>query len=639
MKHYLLTAILLISMPLFSQIGYFDAPYTRYEANDGILINASITNKSYSQALLQSEASDQTCVDLTSASASVAFTVNSVSDGMVVRYSIPDGESAKLYIYINDILEDSINLTSYYAWEYLWSNGNPNNVGVVNTNPRMRFDEVRYIFDSKLPISTTLKLENASGNIHLDFIELETIPSEIPTPTGAVTYVGNGSDLQSFIDNNGGKIIYLPAGTYNVNRELYFGANNTKLQGAGIWHTQINFTNTNSLQGGLRANATDICFSDLYLTTVRNSRSNSYKAINGVFTSNSTINNIWAEHFQCGAWIGQYNTGSISFADSFTVSHCRFRNCYADGINLCKGTRNATVEHCSFRNNGDDDMAIWSADGLECKNNLFQYNTSENCWRASGCAIYGGQSNKAQYLLIKDNLEAGLRVSNTFPGVEFNDIGLHEFSNIKIYNCGTFNDLYYNQVGAIDLKCTNVAGTEVKNIKFSNIDIIDSKNDAIYFGKSSGNGFINIVMENITINTTGKEYPDNDATSKNWGRGYGVLFAGNPSGNGTYCNLNISNRGGNATVDTNPYAIGSFTWTENTSCTSSIKTNTQTYKITTSSNKLKIDNLNQFETISIYDLQGICILKEEVSYAGSFDLPEGVYIVNVSNKFTKVIIP
>ena len=559
---------LISAMPGLAQRGYFDAPYVRYEANQGSLSNASVTSKSFNQANLQSEASEQICVNMTNNGSAVEWTVSNQGDGLVIRYSVPDGESGRLGIYVNGSKVGTVDLTSYYSWEYLWADGNPNNSGVTNTNPRMRFDEVRYKLPSKINVGGKLRLVNESGNIHIDFAELELVPNTVNSSGGDAVYNGNGSNLQNFIDNNRGRTIYLPPGIYYVNRELYFGFDNTKLKGAGMWHTQIHFTNNSALQGGLRANASNVSYSGLYLTTVRNSRSNSYKGINGVYTSGSVISDIWVEHFETGAWIAQFNSGGPAVTNGLIVENCRFRNNYADGINLSKGTLNSVVEHCSFRNNGDDDMAIWSANGQECRNNTFRYNTSENCWRASGCAIYGGYNNKAHNLLIKDNVEVGIKVNNNFPGVGFNNNGLHEFYDITILRCGTFSDLFRAPVGAIDMTCNDVAGNRVQNVKFSNIDIIDSKNDAIYMHKKAGSGFYNLIFENITINGTGKEVPFNNPRNLNWGRGFGFLITGYPAGNGTYCNLNYSNIGGNVSTTTNFNQIGSFSFTQNSNCAS-----------------------------------------------------------------------
>lgn len=548
--------------------GYYDAPYIRYEADQGVLNNATITPMSFSQKDLQSEASEQVCVDMSGKDASVEWKLKKEADGLVVRFSVPDEKNSVVDVYADGKLVGSMKLTSYWSWEYLTTNGNPNNVAVRNENPKMRFDEARLKLPAKVPAGGKVKLVNKNGDaLHVDFIEMEPVPAEIKPTAADLVYNGDGSDLQVFIDTKGGaRSIFLPPGTYNVNRELYFGVPNTKLKGAGMWYTTINFTNEEYLQGGLRANAKDISFMDLSLNTTRNSRSSSYKGINGVFTSGSVVKNVWAEHFECGAWIAQYNIGDIPYADGFTVSHCRFRNNYADGINLCKGTRNATVEHCSFRNNGDDDMAIWCADGLECFNNTFAYSTAENGWRSAGCSIYGGTNNKAHHIIVKDHVEAGIRVNNNYPGVGFSEKGMHEFSNITIIRCGTFNDLFYNMVGAIDLMCNSLAGTKVQNVKFSNIDVIDAKDNAILLNKIGGKGFYNIIFENITIDGTGKEFPFNNEMKKDWPRGFGLIVIQNPSGNVTYCNLTFKNRGGTAIQDIDDNGIGSLVLTEVKDC-------------------------------------------------------------------------
>lgn len=559
--------ILLATSNLYAQRGYYDAPYKRYEADMATLTDAVITPKSYAQSSIQSEASDQVCVVLSNVNSAIEWTLTEAADGLVIRYSVPNLTTATIGIYDENTRIAGLTLTSNWSWESLWNNGNPNNGGISNLNPKMRFDEVRYKLPAQIPVSGKLKLVLESGTAHIDFAELEPIPVALTAPTDAATYIGNGSTLQAFINSHGGQKIFVPTGVYNMATELYFGVANTQLLGAGMWYTQLNFTALTSNNGGLRANTTGVSFSDLYLTTNQTSRSNSYKGINGVYTATSTIKNIWAEHFECGAWIAQYNFGGPAIADGFLMTNCRFRNNYADGINLCKGTSNAIVEHCSFRNNGDDDQAIWCANNQECINNTFRNNTSENCWRASGLAIYGGKNNKAYDLIIKDNLEAGIRISNSFPGAGFNAIGSHDLHDITMINCGTFNDLYNGQVGAIDIFCSNNAGTQVRNVNFSNIDILDAKNDAIFIQKKAGDGIYNLTFNNITVNGTGKEYPYNNALNNTiWRRGQFVLFVNSPNGNGTFCNMNYSNRGGNALFDESTSGIGSFSWTQAPLC-------------------------------------------------------------------------
>ena len=562
-----LSLILIFSslQQLSAQRGYYDAPYIRYEADEAILSNGAVaTAKSFSQPDLQSEASDQICVDMKSADATAEFTFAVEADGLVIRYSVPDGESAVISVYDESKKIASLTLTSKWSWEYLWNNGDPNNEGIVNENPRMRFDEVRYRLPEKL---SKLKLVKDTGNLSLDFVELEIVPDELPTPEGAAEYLGDGSTLQAFIDANGSKTIYIPAGVYNINSQLYFGVAKTKLQGAGMWYSQLNFTVTDESNGGLRANAQEISYADLYLTTEMTTRTNGYAGIHGVYTLGSTIRNMWVEHCGTGAWIGQYVQHGPAYADGFVMSGCRFRNTYADGINLCKGTSNAIVEHCNFRNNGDDAMAIWSADGLECINNTYRHNTVENGWRAAGAALYGGKDNKFYDIIIKDNIDVGITITNTFPGVGFNDDGMHDFHDITIIGCGTFNATYNDRVGAVNIYHANSAGTKIQNIRMYNIGINDSKCDGIRMAKSSGSGIYNLVFENVTINATGLEYPLNNVENSNSERGFAVIFDKYPLGEASYCNLIYSNLGGNSNGEAfSTVQQGNFSWTELGDC-------------------------------------------------------------------------
>jgi hypothetical protein len=567
-KHSLLLIIFTISScinQLNAQRGYYDAPYTRYEADQAVLSNgATATAKSFSQADVQSEASDQLCVNMDSAYASLVFEFSNPADGLVIRYCVPDSQMAVIGIYNGDVRIDSIVLTSKWSWEYLWNNGDPNNEGVVNKNPRMRFDEVRYHLPEKF---TQLKIVKEQGNLWIDFIEMEAVPEIIPAPEGAATFSGDGSTLQAFIDANGGKTIYIPPGKFDLNGQLYFGVSGTKLQGAGMWYTQLNFTVTDASNGGLRANAQNIGYSDLYLTTEMTTRTNGYSAILGVYTQGSVVRNIWAEHFAAGAWIAQYVGGGPAYADGFILSGCRFRNTYADGINLCKGTRNAFVEHCNFRNNGDDAQAIWCAEGLECINNTFRYNTVENGWRAAGAALYGGKDNKFYNIIIKDNLEIGITVSNLFTGVGFNAAGMHDFHDITLIGCGTFNDCYNKNAGAINIVGAMSAGVKVQNVKLYSIDLSDSKCDAIRIYRNSGSGISNLVFQNISVDGTGREYPYNNSDSSSAGRGYVVTFENKPFGSASYCSLTYENLGGNVdTIAVNTSDIGNFKWNELTGC-------------------------------------------------------------------------
>lgn len=563
-----------------SQRGYYDAPYKRYEADVAILGNGAFpTAKSYNQADLQYEASDHFCVNMNAPGSSVEWNVTEAADGIVVRYSIDlklpaEGKNlntiltGKLGVYVNNVKKGTLDLTTYWSWEDLRNNDSPNAIYHQNSNWRKRFDETRIKLNEKIPVGGKLKLVQEEGDVFVDFAELEPVESVVSPPPGAAIYNGNGSDLQSFIDRNAGKVIYLPPGIYTVSNLLLFNkAPNTKLQGAGMWHTQIHFDSGNS---GLWSNRSNVSYADLYLTTIRNSREHNYSAIKGAYDGGATIERVWTEHFECGAWIGQYDNTGIPFSDGLVVSHCRFRNSFADGLNLCRGSVNCIVEHCNFRSNGDDDMAIWCADDMECINNTFRYCTSENGWRAGGASLYGGKDNKFHNLLIKDPYEAGIQINNIFGGVGFNENGMHEFRDITIISGGTKMDVFNNETSAIQIVCSNAAGDRIRNVRISNIDIIDAQNDAISISYYAGYGMENFSFENINVNGTGREYPFNNVYNTPGERGLLLKINGDNNMNGyaSYCNLNIQNRGGNATKDVLINNDGPFTWTESTDCPS-----------------------------------------------------------------------
>ncbi len=101
---------------------------------------------------------------------------------------------------------------------------------------------------------------------------------------------------------------------------------------------------------------------------------------------------------RCGAWI----TG----AHNLTVEHCRFRNNYADGINLTNNSTGCVVSHCSFRNNGDDDMALR---GVRVHTPPLT-STPTTRQRTTGghrhLGFFGGKNGRAHHLAIYDAMEA-----------------------------------------------------------------------------------------------------------------------------------------------------------------------------------------------------------------------------------------
>jgi uncharacterized protein YjdB len=490
-----------------AQRGYHDAPYTRYEANQG---SGGQVVESTDQNNIAFEASERKVVYVSNGN-SVEWTNVVRFRGIVVRAAGANsqtgysGQNVSAKVYINNTEVATLSFDPNKGWKNLQADGNQNYNGISNGNPRMRYDEQRYLHSASVPSGATIKIVS-QGNLYLDFIEIEDVADAIAQPAGYARYNGNGSDLETFINNNTN--VYIPAGTYTVGGNIEFGGNNgaRNIQGAGMWYTTINFTNGNGgiENGGFLSYNRGSTLKDVALTrTTGYSRSNSYKGLNGVW---GIIERVWVERFECGAWFGNYNGGwGDSHADGMVVTHCRFRNNYADGVNLCQGTRNSTVSHCSFRNNGDDDMAIWPASDLSrgtCYSNTYEYNTAEHCWFASSCALYGGRDNKYQYIVVKDNWEVGIRSNSNFSGYGFESGNI--MSNIDVIRCGTNYNAYSGGYAAIDLQGNSNIRLECIDVKESLGNVWHNSSSATLCGVTNApnNGSCNCskaTIDNVTI--------------------------------------------------------------------------------------------------------------------------------------------
>ena len=317
---------------------------------------------------------------------------------------------------------------------------------------------------------------------------------------------------------------------------------NITITGAGIWYTNIQFTSANQASGGISLRVTgSIDFSNMYLNSKLRSRYNQnaiYKCFMDDFGTNSRIHDIWEDHFECGFWVADYAHTPVTTTDGLLIENCRIRNNLADGVNFCQGTSNSSIYNCSLRNNGDDALAMWpdSTQGAPMEtNNSFMNNTIENNWRAAGIAIFGGSGHKAQYNYIKDSfMGSGIRMNTTFPGYHFDNNTGVTISDTTIIGCGSSHDCYNGEVGAIELEANNTA---IKNITFSNIDIINTQRDAIQIG--FGGGFQNILFQNININGTGLDSTTSSRFSTPHLGEAIFVFTGN--GSATFQNLIMNN--------------------------------------------------------------------------------------------------
>ncbi len=547
--------------------GYYDAPYVRYEAGANSLGGgAELLTFSMNQADLQFEATDREAVKLNSTGQFVEWTSSNAGQGMVIRFSMPDapgggGLNGSLGLYIDGQFYADIPLTSKWSYNYFdnVNSGDPNiprNDPGTNRTVRMLYDEKRIKLDTEYPSGTTFRLErnSSSGGIDyyiVDFMELEPIPSPVAFNSSTMRSVvefgataDDGTvDTQAFVNavntvRNTGEILYIPEGTFDLNFKWSIG-HDVSIQGAGMWYTELHYTQGTPSAGGISADGSNVHLADFYMSTENTIRTADYKGITGSYGANSTVDRVWVVHHETGAWIWQVNGVATS---NFVMSHCRLRNNYADGINFSSGTTNSICEHSDMRNNLDDAMASWSpSDGPTASMfNEFRYNTAENTLRAAGVGFFGGGGHKAHHLIVKDNTEAGLRINSDFPGYQFTNDEI-EFSNITVIGSGTNANLWWNRYGAIDI-FTRLY--DITNVRFDNIDIFDSQKDAIFiYTVNPSYSIQNLMLHNITVNGTGLDQNQNNFTSGTYDDylGYAVLADNQVQAAIDICNLSVSN--------------------------------------------------------------------------------------------------
>lgn len=470
-------------------------PYTSHEAENATAENGATIQQSKDMESTAVEATNQTYVELPKKDAVVSFNVTEPANALNVRYTIPDGASGQLDVQVNGSSVGNLDLSSHSAWQYL-KGDHEYDQAIDGSSARFRFDETRLLLkDIQLKSGDKISLVKKKDDdvpYGIDFIELEQAPAPVAQGENSISIVDKGASANDDSDDTAallaaideakasGKSVYIPEGRFNFDKQVNIEADNLKISGAGVWHTQLHFTSDKRYGGGIvfGHNSNGIELSNLYMDSNLTSRYNEdaqYKAISGTLGKNSHIHDVWVQHFEVGMWIGDYDqAGNMKYTDGLVVENTRIRNNLADGINFAQGTKNSTVKNSNIRGNGDDGLAIWSSisDGTNAaaeENNKFLNNTIESGWRAAGIGIFGGKGHEISGNLIKDVFAgAGIRVNTVFAGHNFdlNDSGIKIHDN-TILRSGTTNDLYNLHRGVIDFQ--QVRGT------IKNVDVYDNK--------------------------------------------------------------------------------------------------------------------------------------------------------------------
>ena len=495
--------------------------YTTYEAEQGELKNGVVKNAPSSEAehATAREASGQAYVDLPT-NASVSFIAQADANAVTVRYTVPDGESGKVEVKVNNTVIGTLDLSSKSNWQYLDNyTYHPNGDIKVHDTPaadrlaRFQFDEVSQLFkEANIKVGDKVTITNIDSTpVGIDLVDLEKAPDAIKQPENSVSITDFGAvandgsdDYQAFMAATESakaskKSVYIPEGQFDFSEQLHiYAPEGVKISGAGQWHTKLHFTSTKIGGGGIvfEHGTNKIDFGNVSMDSDLTSRYNegaNYKGISGTLGHGSSIHDIKIEHFEVGVWIGDYSKNKpLNYTDGLTISNATIRNNFADGVNFAQGTSNSTVINSNIRGNGDDGLATWSShhentNAHVAENNRFLNNTVELGWRAAGIGIFGGKGHEVANNLIKDNANwGGVRLNTVFKNshnFDFNDTGISVHDNLLVNN-GTNADTYGRVKGSIDLEEgrdytapeKDILG-ELKNIKIENNTIVNNLSD------------------------------------------------------------------------------------------------------------------------------------------------------------------
>ncbi len=473
-----------------------NVPYQEYEAEAGMTNGAVIgpargSNASDVFQSIAAESSGRTAVKLAGVGQYVSFTTICQANSIVVRYVLPDssdgsGISATLGVYVNGSRVQSLNLTSHYAWAY----GNPQTNPTTN-NPgdgfaRHFYDEARALLPADVAAGSTISLQQDSGDSApyyvIDLVDLEEVAPALEQPPNSVSVTQCGATPDDGTDDgpaiqrcilaaeSASSVVWVPPGEFD-DPSTPLLVNDVTIHGAGMWRSTLR-----GAQAVLNCAAGGCQFRDFSMfgeVTVRDDL-NSVHAMGGPFGPGCRIENVWVEHYTTGPWVG---IAGQPPSDGLEVNGCRFRDLFADGINLTDGAKNAVVEQTQIRNTGDDAFASWAvATSPPNSNNVFRFDTAQIPWLANCFAIYGGNDNSIQDSVCTDVVTYnGIFVDQGFQSNAFG--GTTTVARDTILRAG--GAMYGKTWGSLTISGAQAAAP-ITGIQVQEVDIEDSTFSGIF---------------------------------------------------------------------------------------------------------------------------------------------------------------
>ncbi|KOV61965.1 glycosyl hydrolase family 28-related protein [Streptomyces sp. MMG1121] len=471
-------------------------PFTSVEAESATTTGTKI-GPDYTQGTLASEASGRQAVRL-SAGQRVEFTVPRASDAVNLAYSVPDGQSGSLDVYVNGTrLAQTLPVTSKYSYiDTGW---------IAGAKTHHFFDNARMLLGRNVQPGDKVAFEATSTQVTVDVADFEQVAAAATQPAGSVSVVSKGADptgagdsTQAFRDAIAaaqGGTVWIPPGDYRITSALS-GVQNVTLQGAGSWYSVVHtsrFVDQSSSSGNVHIK--DFAVIGEVTERVDSSPDN---FVNGSLGPDSSVSGMWIQHMKCGMWLTGDN-------DNLVVENNRILDTTADGINLNGTAKGVVVRDNFLRNQGDDALAMWSLYSPDTDSS-FENNTISQPNLANGIAIYGGTDLSVKNNLISDTnaLGSGIAISNQKFLDPFSPLsGTITVDGNTLVRAGAMNPNWSHPMGALRVDSYDSAVNATVNI--TDTTITDSPYSAFEFVSGGGHGYAvnNVNVAGATVRNTG----------------------------------------------------------------------------------------------------------------------------------------
>ncbi|MFF7170634.1 discoidin domain-containing protein [Streptomyces pseudovenezuelae] len=492
----LTTGLLTATAPTAHAAAGATLPFTSVEAESATTTGTRI-GPDHTQGTLASEASGRQAVRLGSGQR-VEFTVPRAANAVNVAYSVPDGQSGTLNVYVNGTrLARTLPVTSKYSYiDTSW---------IPGAKTHHFFDNARLLLGQNVQAGDKVAFESTGTQVTLDVADFEQVAAAAGQPAGSVSVTakgadptGNGDSTQAFRDAISaaqGGVVWIPPGDYRLTSALS-GLQNVTLQGAGSWHSVVHssrFVDQSSSSGGVHLKD----FAVVGEVTERVD-SNPDNFVNGSLGPGSSVSGMWLQHLKVGLWLTGNN-------DNLVVENNRFLDMTADGLNLNGNARGVRVRNNFLRNQGDDALAMWSLYAPDT-NSSFENNTITQPNLANGIAIYGGTDIAVRNNLVSDTnaLGSGIAISNQkFLDPFFPLAGTITVEGNTLIRAGAMNPNWNHPMGALRVDSYDSAINATVNI--TGTTITDSPYSAFEFVSGGGQGYPvrNVTVDGATVRNTG----------------------------------------------------------------------------------------------------------------------------------------